>query len=905
MIWRGVWAVIFAILLAGSARADSTVPNLSPATNLTGGELYLAQTGASDNKLGLTTSVFCLSGGSMTLCPGSIGTSLLSAGAALGNIGAGGINSTYLASGTALANIGAAGVTSSYLASGAALANIGTLNNAQFIGYGAGSGSGAAQPVTIQAGTGASFNCTGGVCTIGATGSGGVSGPGSSVNGDIVIWNGSAGNALADGGVLLSALAPLNSPALIGTPTAPTAASSTNTTQIATTAFVKGQGYLAAPVALSSFANQANNTVVGNISGGAAPPSALTQTQLTALCNIFSSTLAGCVPASGGGTSNWLRADGAWAAPPGSGTVTSVGMTGDGTIYNSSVTGSPVTSSGVLAPSLKTQTANTVLSGPTSGSAAAPTFRALVAADMPTSVTDGTHTQTAVGTFSLGAGLQTTTGSSGTAPINLVSPDRTVTSPPTIGSGDMAGQVNVDLSTTGAVTIPAISSSVFPTGAGALLPNSGTAGYTFSSTPTINGLPWATIYPGGFVGMVSNGTSLDAFGWPGFGAISGDCTVTAAGAITCTKTNGTAFGTFATANAATPPAIGGTTPAAGGFTTLSASSTASISGVLTYGGAASGTVANWLGVDASNHVVTGTPPGSTTITTNPGLGNSASVFNGLNGASLQTITNSSNVYPQFTSIAKTANYTLNNVASGDCASGVLCDQARLLWADGSGSIQFTAPNPSGVLATYQMGDQTGHGYTVTTAGGSATFYGCVTGSPTSLTAPANTVTILYDSGSTYGCTFLPQQALGTAAYQNTGTSGGNVGLLNGNNTYSGNNTHSGTETFSGSVIGTAAAVTLTSNNYTASASDCGTTKLLPTGSTPTVTLPNLNQNCAISFVTTAAISYQFVAASGGSTQNSQAYSHTRGSNAGDTVTVIIVTPSSSAAKWSISGDLTS
>lgn len=547
MIWRGVWAVIFAILLAGSARADSTVPNLSPATNLTGGELYLAQTGASDNKLGLTTSVFCLSGGSMTLCPGSIGTSLLSAGAALGNIGAGGINSTYLASGTALANIGAAGVTSSYLASGAALANIGTLNNAQFIGYGAGSGSGAAQPVTIQAGTGASFNCTGGVCTIGATGSGGVSGPGSSVNGDIVIWNGSAGNALADGGVLLSALAPLNSPALIGTPTAPTAASSTNTTQIATTAFVKGQGYLAAPVALSSFANQANNTVVGNISGGTAPPSALTQTQLTALCNIFSSTLAGCVPASGGGTSNWLRADGAWAAPPGSGTVTSVGMTGDGTIYNSSVTGSPVTSSGVLAPSLKTQTANTVLSGPTSGSAAAPTFRALVAADMPTSVTDGTHTQTAVGTFSLGAGLQTTTGSSGTAPINLVSPDRTVTSPPAIGSGDMAGQVNVDLSTTGAVMIPAISSSVFPTGAGALLPNSGTAGYTFSSTPTINGLPWSTIYPGGFAGMVSNGTSLDAFGWPGFGALSGACTSTSAGVLTCTA-NVSAGSTLASGN---------------------------------------------------------------------------------------------------------------------------------------------------------------------------------------------------------------------------------------------------------------------------------------------------------------------------------------------------------------------
>lgn len=54
-------------------------------------------------------------------------------------------------------------------------------------------------------------------------------------------------------------------------------------------------------------------------------------------------------------------------------------------------------------------------------------------------------------------------------------------------------------------------------------------------------------------------------------AMSGDCVLAGSGAITCTKTNGVAFGTFATANAATPPAIGGTTPAAGAFTTLTAS----------------------------------------------------------------------------------------------------------------------------------------------------------------------------------------------------------------------------------------------------------------------------------------------------------------------------------------------
>lgn len=65
------------------------------------------------------------------------------------------------------------------------------------------------------------------------------------------------------------------------------------------------------------------------------------------------------------------------------GTVTSVGMTGDGVVFNSSVSGSPITTSGTLAPSLATQTKNTILAGPATGSNAAPTFRTLVGADLP------------------------------------------------------------------------------------------------------------------------------------------------------------------------------------------------------------------------------------------------------------------------------------------------------------------------------------------------------------------------------------------------------------------------------------------------------------------------------------------------------------------------------------------
>lgn len=65
----------------------------------------------------------------------------------------------------------------------------------------------------------------------------------------------------------------------------------------------------------------------------------------------------------------------------GTGTVTSVAATVPTSIL--SVSGSPITTSGTLALSLATQTANYVWSGPTTGAASTPTFRALVAADIP------------------------------------------------------------------------------------------------------------------------------------------------------------------------------------------------------------------------------------------------------------------------------------------------------------------------------------------------------------------------------------------------------------------------------------------------------------------------------------------------------------------------------------------
>jgi len=74
----------------------------------------------------------------------------------------------------------------------------------------------------------------------------------------------------------------------------------------------------------------------------------------------------------------------------GSGSVTSVGLALP-SIF--SISGSPVTTSGTLTGTLTTETANTVFSGPTSGGAATPTFRALVTADLPAGVGTVTSVQ--------------------------------------------------------------------------------------------------------------------------------------------------------------------------------------------------------------------------------------------------------------------------------------------------------------------------------------------------------------------------------------------------------------------------------------------------------------------------------------------------------------------------------
>jgi hypothetical protein len=122
--------------------------------------------------------------------------------------------------------------------------------------------------------------------------------------------------------------------------TIPTATMPALTGDVTTSAGSVATTISAAAVTLADMANLAQSTIVGRAVGaGTGVPTALTSTQATAILNQFSATLQGLVPLSGGGTTTFIRADGTWAVPAGTG-VTSVGAT------------APITSSGGTTPTI-------------------------------------------------------------------------------------------------------------------------------------------------------------------------------------------------------------------------------------------------------------------------------------------------------------------------------------------------------------------------------------------------------------------------------------------------------------------------------------------------------------------------------------------------------------------------
>lgn len=74
-----------------------------------------------------------------------------------------------------------------------------------------------------------------------------------------------------------------------------------------------------ASVTNAKLANVSTATFKGRATAGTGSPEDITGTQATALLDTFTSTAKGLAPPSGGGTVNYLRADGTWATPPGTG----------------------------------------------------------------------------------------------------------------------------------------------------------------------------------------------------------------------------------------------------------------------------------------------------------------------------------------------------------------------------------------------------------------------------------------------------------------------------------------------------------------------------------------------------------------------------------------------------------
>jgi len=218
-------------------------------------------------------------------------------------------------------------------------------------------------------------------------------------------------------------------------------------------------------------------------------------------------------------------------------TVTSVGLSLP-SIFT--VTNSPVTSSGTLTGTLATQTANYVFAGPTTGAAAAPTFRALVAGDIPAlsyaPATSGTSILYGNGSggfsnVTVGSGLSFSAGT-----LSSTSSGGSVTTVSVASANGFAGTV------ANATTTPAITLTTSVTG---LLKGNGTA-----LSAATSGTDYSAGTSALATGIVKSTTSTGALSI----AVSGTDYAPATSGSAILKGNGT--GGFSSATAGTDYSAG-------------------------------------------------------------------------------------------------------------------------------------------------------------------------------------------------------------------------------------------------------------------------------------------------------------------------------------------------------------
>lgn len=185
----------------------------------------------------------------------------------------------------------------------------------------------------------------------------------------------------------------------------------------------------------------------------------------------------------------------------GSGTVTSVALSDGSSTPIYTITGSPVTTSGTLRFTLSTETANKVFAGPSSGGAAQPTFRSLVAGDIP--VLPYLSAVLSSGDMIVGDSGNAATAVTMTGDIKLFS----------TGATAYNGTVPVAKGGTGRTSLTANNVLLGNTTAGVQFVAPGTSGNVLTS----NGTTWASAAPAGISG---SGTTNALTKWSSSSAIT-------------------------------------------------------------------------------------------------------------------------------------------------------------------------------------------------------------------------------------------------------------------------------------------------------------------------------------------------------------------------------------------------